>query len=334
MEELLMFTRRRFATACAGAVAGLAMPSIGRAATLEPVTVRLDWVPGADHGALFLAKARGYYAAQGLDVQLLDGKGSVVALQAVASGNDTIGIANLATMAMAVGTGAPLTAIGCILQKAPDSIISLESSGIRAPKDLEGKRFGFIPADAGERMFPAFAQKNDVDSGRIRKIQLNHSAAYTSLLLGNVDFICGWAIADALKLGAVKPIAPPMVMSDHGVNMLSNGFFVTPGTIRNRPNMLKRFLAATVKGAGDAQADPKAAVDAIVAARPSTNGQIALQEANMLHSFLHTDNTTGHGFGWMAKEDWQRTVELLKSCCGVTNKMDVEALYTNKYLPA
>ena len=329
-----MILRRNFTRLLAGSIAALAAPAIVKAAGRETMTVRLDWVPGADHGSLFLAKQRGYYDAAGLDVTILDGKGSVAALQSITAGNDTIGIANLSTMAMAVGAGAPLTAIGCILQRAPDGLVALQGSGILKPKDLEGKRWGFVPTDSGERMFPAFAQATRIDTSLIRRIQLNHSAAYTSLLVGNVDFISGWSIADALKVGQVKPVAPPIIYADYGVNILGNGFFVNHALLTSRPDMLKAFMAATVRGANEAQQDPKAAVDALMLSRPANNRTVAMQEALMLHSYLHTPATAGHGFGWMAESDWSKTLVLLRGCCALPSGLDAASLYTNALLPA
>ena len=329
-----MIARRTFTGLMTGSLAVLAAPALVRAAAAESVTVRLDWVPGADHGALFLAKARGYYKAAGLDVEIYDGKGSVAALQAIAAGNDTIGVANLSTMAMAVGAGAPLVAVACILQKAPDGLIAMADSGITKPKDLEGKRWGFVPTDSGERMFPAFARATGIDTSLIKRIQLNHSAAYTSLLVGNVDFISGWSIADALKVGQVKPIAPPIVYADYGVNCFGNGLFVSKTTIAARSDMLKAFLAATVRGAKEAQDDPKAAVDAIVDARPALNRDVAIKEASMLKAYTHTAASEGRVFGWMAAADWQKTSKLLQDCCKLPPDTAVDALYTNVFLPA
>jgi len=329
-----MIARRSFAGLFAGAASILAAPAIVRAAGREAMTVRLDWIAGADHAFLFLAKARGYYADVGIDVDFLDGKGSMVALQAVATGNDTLGIANLSTMALAVGAGAPLTAIACILQKAPDCLIALASSGILKPKDLVGKIWGFVPTDAGQRLFPAFARNTGIDPESIKRIQLTPAAGYTSLLVGNVDFISGWVISDALKLGQIKPIAPPIVYADYGVDSLGNGFLASRDTVASRGDLLKAFLAATAKGSRDAQRDPAAAVDALMAARPSTNKVVALKQAAMLPAYLHTAASQGHVFGWMAAADWQNTLKLLQDCCRLAPGIDQAQLYTNALLAA
>ncbi len=328
-----MIRRRAFTSLLAAGTASLATPFIARAADKQSITVRLDWLAGADHAALFLAKARGYYDQAGLDVQINDGKGSTSTLQLVSSGNDTIGVANLSTMALAVGSGANLQAIACILQVAPDGLVALANSGITKPKDLEGRTWGFVPTDSGVRMFPAFARATGIDESKIKKIQITQSTSYTSLLLGSVDFISGWSIADALKVAKIKPIAKPMVYADYGVNPLGNGLFVTRDTAANRAPLLKAFLAATVRAENEAQTDPKAAIDALIAARPSTVVDLALQEAGMLKNFSHTSASAGHVFGWMAEADWQRTVKLMQDCCKLTLDVKIADLYRNDFLP-
>jgi len=331
MTGLPMLTRRKLIIASAVGGACLGRPFIARAAT--PLTLRLDWVAGADHAGIYLAQDRGFYAQEGLDLTVYEGKGSVATLQSVASGNDTIGVANLSTMALAAGTGAKLTAIAAILQKAPDGLIALASSNITKPKDLEGKTWGFVSTDSGERMFPAFARATQLDVSTIKRVQLQHSASYTSLILGNVDFISGWAIADALKVGAMKPVASPIVYADYGVNTLGNGFFVAADSLSSRADTLKAFMRATIKGYLAAEADPQAGVAALIKARPSSNRTVAEKEILLMKNYLHTDSTQGKEFGWMSDGDWARTVSLMQECCKLPSGIDPKSLYTNAMLP-
>jgi NitT/TauT family transport system substrate-binding protein len=317
-------------------IGSMAAAFIGQAgaADLEHVTVRLDWLAGADHTALFLANARGYYKAAGLEVEIFDGKGSVGTLQAITAGNDTIGLANLSTMAVAVGKGAPLVAIADIVQKAPDGVIALKGSGITKPKDLEGRHWGFIPDDSGARLFPAFAAKTGINVDTIKKTQLSYSTVYSSLIDGNVDFTNGWVTVDALKVAKVKPIEPPLVYADYGVNMLGTGIFVTKTTLVTKADVLKRFLAATVHGAEDVQQDSNAAIDAVMAARPASDRAILTEELKLMQDYFHTPNSKGHVFGWMAPQDWQQTAELSQQYFGLPASIKTTDLYTNDLLPS
>lgn len=317
--------------------AGLLAATLGGQAVLaqsaQHVTVRLDWLPGADHTSIFLANERGYYKKAGIDLEIHDGTGSVATIQAVGSGGDMIGLASLSQVALAVGKGVPLIAIAGIVQKAPDSIVALKGSGILKPKDIEGKRWGFVPSDSGARIFPAFAAANGIDESKITKIQLSYSTIYTSLLQGDVDFITAWASPDAFKIAKKKPIEAPIVFSDYGVNTLGTGIFVTRDTFAKHEKMLRAFIRETVRGAEEAQKDPTAAIDAIMKARPSTDRSILVEEFNHLHEYLHTSNSQGHTFGWMAPADWEQTVTLLRKYFALPDSIKPAQLYTDALFP-
>jgi NitT/TauT family transport system substrate-binding protein len=303
------------------------------AQNLEHVTVRLDWLAGADHTSIFLAAARGYYKEKGIDIEINDGKGSVGTIQAVGAGSDMIGLASLSQVAIAIGKGVPLISIAGIVQKAPDAVIALKGTGILKPKDIEGKRWALIPDDSGARIFPAFAAANGIDMSKVQKIQVSYSTIYSVLLQGNADFITGWATSEALKIGKQKPIEPPIVFSDYGVNSLGTGIFVTKETAAKREKLLRDFLEATVRGAEETEKDPAAGVDAIMKMRPSSDRAVIADEYAMLPPYLHTKNSAGHGYGWMAKADWDQTREILQKYFDLHANLEVAQFYTNEYLP-
>src|SRR5437870_6337854 len=106
---------------------------------LTSVSLRLDFLPAGYHAPLFLAVQKGYYREHGIDLQISDGRGSNPSLQSVAAGNDLIVLANYTSMIEGTTRGMPVIGVGGLLQRLPDSIISLQGSGIKTPKDLEGR---------------------------------------------------------------------------------------------------------------------------------------------------------------------------------------------------
>lgn len=303
------------------------------AQSAEHATLRLDWWAGANHAPIFLAAARGYYRDEGIDLEILDGKGSLATIQSLAAGSDRIGMASLSTMAVAVGKGVPLKAIAGFVQKAPDAVIALKGSGITRPKDVEGKRWGVVPDASFARTFPAFAAANGIDMSKIVKVQVSSATVYSALLQGNVDFVTGWASNDALKIARQKPIEPPIVFADHGMNILGTGIIVSADTAARDGRLLRGFLAATVRGAEEAKRSPDAAAEAILAARPAIDRAIVAEEFTRLADFQHTKNSEGHGFGWMAKADWEETRDVLEKYFDLPQGIELSRLYTNEFLP-
>ncbi len=302
--------------------------------TLQTVNLRLDWLPSGYHAPLFLALAKDYYKQQGIDLQIADGKGTNPALQAVAAGNDMIVLANHSTMIQSIAKGMPVMAVGGLIQRLPDSVISLKGSGIKTPKDLEGRVMAIPPASAAFKLFPAFAAAARIDTGKIKIVQTDSSAVLTALLQGQVVAATGWAFTDAVKVSTQKPIEPPILMSDYGVNVLGNGFVIKKETAAAKGELIKRFMAATAKGYEEGAKAPEAAVDAMVQARPNVDRDLMLAQLKQLPHFFATDRSKGHPFGWTAPEDWSQTVELLKKYFEMTETVDVASLYTNDFVPS
>jgi NitT/TauT family transport system substrate-binding protein len=300
---------------------------------LEQATLRLDWLASGYHVPFFLALERGYYREQGIDLQIFDGKGSTTTVQVVASGTDTFGAANLSTMALGAARGMPLVAVAGLIQKSPDSIISLAEAGIREPKDIEGKRGGFVPTSASDRIFPAFAKAAGIDQQKIRKLQIESSTRYSILLQGNADFVIGWSFTDAYKIGRQKPIAAPILFADRGVNMLGIGVVVSKDTLTKRSLLVKGFLAAAVKGVEETLRSPDAAVDATMKARPGADRDALLEAAGKLGSFVRTASSAAQPIGWMAREDWEESKRILVNYLDMSDAVSMESLYTNSFLP-
>lgn len=307
-------------------------PQADGAKALEKVSVRLDWLAGAYHAPLFLALERGYYRDAGLDVSISNGQGSISTLQVVGSGNDTIGLASISALTLAASKGLPVVAIAGLIQRAPEAVLSLESAGISKPSDLEGKRWGAVAGDEAQRLFLAFAERNGVDVGKVRKVSLNHSAAITSLLNGDVDFICAWALQDGLKIAKAKPIAPPMLFADSGLNTLGTSFFVTRDTFKAKPDVLKRFIGATARGAEDMQREPAAAVDAVMRARPEGSRDVLAEEVAALPPYLHTERSAGHAFGWIAPEDLAEMLKVMKTYYELPDSVAPEQIYVRDFV--
>ncbi|WP_158810967.1 ABC transporter substrate-binding protein [Beijerinckia sp. L45] len=315
--------------------AAVTLPLLGRtsafAADLEKVSIRLDWLPGAYHSALFVAKARGYYKDRGLDVELLNGQGSGSTLQLLAAGNHTLGLASLSALALATSKGVPVIGVAGIMQRAPESVISLKGSGLLKPKDLEGKSYGAVPGDQAQRLFDAFAEVNKLDMSKIKKVSINHAASLTSLVNGDVDFIAAWATPDGTKVNAIKPINPPMMFSDYGINTLGTGVFASKDTAEKKPDMIKRFLLATIKGAADVANDPAAGVAAVHEANPETDPKILAIEMAALPRYLHTDDSAGKLYGWVAEKDLIQTIAIQEKYFGMRVGMKPADIYTGQF---
>jgi len=307
------------------------MMSRAQAAALEPVTVRLDWLAGIYHAPIFLAKARGYYAQEGLDVTFHNGQGSISTLQIVGSGNETIGLANLSALTLARSAGVPVVAIGALMEKSPEAVVTLATSGIRTPKDLEGKRWGLVPGDEAQRLFIAFAAQNRINLSSIHKVTLSQAAGFSALLNGDVDFVCAWTIEDAPRIAAIKPIGKPMLFTDSGLNTLGTVLFVTDSTLAAKPDVLRRFMRATRRGAADLEKSPQAGVDALVNSQSVYDRAFLTSQMQLLPGYFRTSNSVNRPFGSIAPEDIQALLHIMRAYYALPMSITADKIYTDEF---
>ena len=115
-----------------------AKPEAGQ--QLRHVSFRMNWVPYAEHAPVWVAIEKGYYADEGLDVEVIYGKGSTLSAQLVGTGENEFGMCAGDTSLMSRIKGVPLKVLAVIIQRSPVAAVSLKEKGIVQPKDLEGKR--------------------------------------------------------------------------------------------------------------------------------------------------------------------------------------------------
>jgi len=143
LKELFMirspqFAKRVVALAVAFAGVGLASSALAQ----EKVTVQLKWVPQAQFAGYYMAAAKGYYKAEGLDVTIKPGGPDVSPVQVLA-GNQADVVVNWMPDALAAReAGVPLVNIAQVFNQSGLMLTCKKSSGVTSPKDLKGKTLG------------------------------------------------------------------------------------------------------------------------------------------------------------------------------------------------
>ena len=131
----------------------------GSAQAADKVVLMLNWYVYGEHTPFFYGKARGFYADQGIDLEIQEGRGSAMTAQAVAAGTVGFGYFDVPTMIKAAAKGAPLVSVGVLLQKSPMSVMGFTDKNIRTPDDIKGKTVATTPGDSLSQIWPFFLQK-------------------------------------------------------------------------------------------------------------------------------------------------------------------------------
>ena len=318
-----------------GLAALVALSQQSSAEDLKKVTLRLAFTAGGIDAPTFVAAGKGYFADEGLEVEIVDGDGSTGTIQAVGNGSFDIGIAGLGALVQASATSGmdTITAVAGLVQKDPSSIIALKGSGIIKPKDLEGKRFATEAGNLSDGMIGAFAEANGVDMDKVEMIVTD--AYQQALLKGDADFINAWANPDGDHIKKFAEIEEPILFADYGVNILGSSVIVRKEWLAENEETVRGFIRALTKAHDDVLANPDEALKYFMESRPDADAAGIAEEIQVMEKYRHTARTEGKPFGQVDPEDLAQTIALLEKYSGMpTGVVTAEAVYTPAYLPA
>jgi NitT/TauT family transport system substrate-binding protein len=248
-------------------------------------------------------------------------------VQVIATGTDLFGFADAGAMAIAASKGAPVIMVAHLMQLGPNGAITLDRA-MTSPKDLVGKTIGLVPGESAHVALVAVAKKHGIPDSAYRIVSIEAASKIAALLTKKVDMIPGFRFGDYLRAYTQNANAKITLFSDWGVNILGNGYFVSTGTLEKNPELVQRFVRATLRGWQDALKDPKAGVDALVKEFPDTNRQFIEIGLPMVFEHMHSPATKGKPLGWMAEEDWKTTLETMKSA-GLEGDRPARTYYRN-----
>src|SRR5262245_38697942 len=132
--------RSRLGPALVAAMLAIASSCAAQAQGAEKLTVRFTWKLKGEYAPLYVALDKGYYRAEGLDVQLSEGNGAQNVLKALAAGNEKFGYGPAVAAAQAVSQNLPVKVVALYQTSAPMGVIAFPDTPLKGPKDLEGKR--------------------------------------------------------------------------------------------------------------------------------------------------------------------------------------------------
>jgi len=307
----------------------------------DKVTIQLDYVVRGDHAMFFVAKEKGYFAKQGIDVTAIQrGTGSPNALRYVAAGNAQFGFSDLPTLAVARSQDVPAVALVAVNQHSPLAVIALaKKHKLTKPQDLKALNIGVQPSGSTYVFLKAFLAANGMSLDDIK--QSTVTPPYENyLLLGRVDAVPGYVDAEVPELEA-KAGGPGslsiMQGSDYGYTVYGSGLFTSEKMIAEHADLVQRFVSAYMQAFADTIKNPEEAVDITIKANPEYKAKkdvLLGQLQRDLKSTIFSDDTKAHGLGWMTNAKWEQTAHILLSQKAMKTPIKVDAAFNDKFLAA
>jgi NitT/TauT family transport system substrate-binding protein len=316
------------------------------AASLTPASAQfdlkfaLDWKFEGPAAPYFVALDKGYYKAEGLNVTIDTGPGSVAGIARVAAGTYPIGFFDINSLVRFrdQNTDKDVKAILMVYDKPPFAIVSLAKSKINSPKDLEGKVLGAPPPDGAFAQWKAFVKENKIDDTKVKIEAVGFPVREPMLADGKVDAITGFSFSSYFNLltkGIKEDEIKVMLMADHGLVLYGNAIMVNPDFAKANPKVVAGFVRATIKGIIDTYKDPEGAIKSVMKRNETADEKIELARLKMsLKDNFITDWVKANGVGGIDEQRMAKAIEQIAVTYEFKNAKPKPAdIFNSQYLP-
>ena len=299
----------------------------------EEVSVRLalDWYPNSNHLGLYIAQEKGYFAEEGLNVTIYTPVDPSTILQTVGKGSDDFGISYQPDVLLARGQGVPVVSVVGMVQHPLNSVMALRSSGIATPKDLVGKKVGYPGIPTNEPLLDTMLK---ADGARgLEDVELVNVGfdLVPALLSGTVDAIVGayWTHESILAENEGYPINI-MRMEEWGVpDYYELVLVASEDTVKDRPDVVERFVRALRRGYEDAIADPQAGVDILLrGTKDEVDEAIERPGADLLVPVWRTETVR---FGEQDSSRWEDFTRWMQENGLLSEEVGADDAFTNRF---
>ena len=336
----MTFSPRSLLVAATAAIA-IAGPSAmpAPAAAQTKLKVVLNWKYQGPQGMFFLAEDRGYFKAEGIDVQLDQGNGSGAPIALVANGTYDVGFGDMNTLiefAAKKPDEAPI-AVYDMYNQPPFAIAVKADSSIKTPKDLEGKTIGGPANDGALKLFPAFCKIAKIDCTKVSISNMQPNLRENMLMQGQVDGVFGYVntIRFSAKLAKIDESQIRFIKyGDYGMDLYSNVLIVTKKMTKEKPELVKGFLRALNKGMLDSIKDPDASVAAVAKREPLLNLKVERERADATFADeMNHPEIKKLGLGNIDEARLKRSIDIMVDALALPRVPTVGEVWTSAFLP-
>ncbi|MGA1274204.1 MAG: ABC transporter substrate-binding protein [Burkholderiaceae bacterium] len=300
----------------------------------------LDWRFEGPATPYFVAIDKGYYKAEGLDVSIDPGAGSVEPFNRVASGVYQMGFADINSLIKYRDNRAntPIKAVMIGYDSPAFAIITLKKTGISKPKDLEGRILGAPAPDGAYAQWPIFVDANKIDASKVKIENVGFPVREPMLAQGKVDAITGFWFSSYMNLkanGVAGDDIVVMLMRDYGLDLYGNVVIVNPEFAKSNPKAVAGFVRATIKGIQDTIASPETAIDSLMKRNQIANREVELERLKLaLSKNFVTPDVKKNGLGGVDMARLSRSIDQIGLTFKYTNKPKAQDIFTSEFLPA
>lgn len=304
-------------TACAPAATPAPPPT--------PITVQFAWTHQSVFAGFYAADQQGFYAAEGLPVTFVEGGAKVDSMASVLDGIAQFGVTGADQVLLARSEGKPVRAVATIYRRSPVVFISLADSGITRPQDFVGKTIRVAPNLVAS--LRSITARVGISPEQYTEVTL--PSDLSAFATGEVPvwgcFIDGLAVS-AQQAGVEINIIYP---DDYGIHFYGYTIFTTDDLIARNPDLVLRFLRATLKGWDYILENPEQDGELVAVYNPKADVALENLRVNILLPLVSTGEDH---IGWMKPEIWSGMEKALREQGVLTKSLEVTEVYTLQFL--
>jgi NitT/TauT family transport system substrate-binding protein len=299
---------------------------------LDSVTFTTDFGFYGRNAFFFEALDKGYYRDAGIEVQIVRGQGSADAIRQVGAGNAMFGFADAGTLILArANDQIPVKLVAAVYRKPSHAIFCREDAGLKKPKDLEGNAIADTAGSANQNLFPAFAKAAGIDARKVRWVVATSDSLPGLLATNKVPCVGQFTVGEPLlqsQLGPAKLIR--FAFSDAGLSYYASGIIATAATITSKPDLVRRFVEASVRGMKDAFADPATAGAIMHKIVPQVDATIAKNETEAVAKLAQIP---GQPLGEIDPARIEATLDVVKGAYQLATPVAAADVYASGFVP-
>jgi NitT/TauT family transport system substrate-binding protein len=300
----------------------------------EKTVVLMNFTIQGDHGPFFVAKDKGYFTEAGLGVEIQRGFGSADTVKKVVAGAADIGFADPVPLIQAVAEGQQVKAIVGGYMQEPCALYSTEQgANIRSPKEMEGRSIGGPPGDICIILLQPVMERAGADFSKVKVQNMDAPTRIPLLAAGRIDAAGSFSEKEVLFDKAIRTAGKTMVTwpySNH-IEKYSVMTFAGPKMLA-RPDVLRKFTLALLKGYEDAIRDPEAAAAIIMKAHPEFDRDYIIASARTIDRVVWDPTTKSKGLGVLDSAKMAATIELSAKYWTLPRKPAPAEIYTNDFV--
>ena len=300
--------------------------------SLRELDVVLDWYPNALHAFMYVAIEKGYYAEEGLQVNIRFPSNANDAISLVAAGRADVGLYYQQDVIQARANQAvPVKSIAAVVQAPLNIVLSLSEKDITSPSDLVGKTIGYAGTELSEALIRSIMENVGADYSDVTMIDVGFDLM-SSMTTGNVDATIGCLVNHEVPQMEEEGFSVNWFdLDDYGVPTYYEGVFLANDKmIEAEPEVLAAFLRASAKGFADMKADPEEALSILLANQSAENFPLSeTVERKSMQVLLPLMETDDAAFLSQSDACWQENIDWMRDQGLIDGEVSVDEVRVN-----